>query len=377
MKLITFVGMGRYEPVIYRWKEHERETRFFAEALVEWFRPKTVCVVLTPEAQQSENWEKLNSLLEDRTAVREINIPSGKNEQELWEIFQKITEAVEDNDELVFDITHSFRSLPMLSLLAIAYLKQVKSVQIQHLLYAVYEAREGNVAPVFDLTPFAELLDWLTAVKMFIAAGNASEMAKMLITIHKEAWRARLPERPRHLEELAKALEGVSNSLLLSRVPLLSESVANLQKCVGTLEARAEIEKWAPALVPLMDQVSETYRPFARDDLRTQVELIEWYHQRGHIVQAVTLVREWVVSYHLQQQGKDWRDMHEREAMECMLNAEAIEDPLWSKVRDLRNDLAHCGFGRKEEQVLSVDSILCQTSKIVNEVRALAQNLPE
>ncbi len=377
MKLITFLGKGPYHLVTYRWGEREKETKFFAEALVDWLQPKTVCVMLTQGVRDDDSWRELESQPQRYPSeICPITIPDGKNEQELWIIFQQITaEAVEDEDELVFDITHGFRSIPVLGLLAVAYLKQVKHVRIRYLLYGAFEAvpREEKTKPVFDLTPFAELLDWLTAVKMFIATGNASEMAQKLKAIHKEAWKERLPEPPRHLKGLAEALEEVSNSLLLSRVPLLSESVASLQQRASISETRAEIERWAPPLVPLLDQISETYHPFARDDLRTQVKLIEWYYQHGHIVQAVTLAREWVISYNLQQQGKDWRDMRERKAMECMLNAEAIKDPLWSKVRDLRNDLAHCGFGRAEGQVLSVDSILCQTSKIIDEIRALAQ----
>lgn len=40
-----------------------------------------------------------------------------------------------------------------------------------------------------------------------------------------------------------------------------------------------------------MDQVSETYYPFAQDDLHTQAKLIDWYYENEHIVQAVTLAR--------------------------------------------------------------------------------------
>lgn len=372
MKLITFIGIGDYESVIYQWGEHTKETRFFAEALVEWFEPEMVCVILTPMAKQGDNWRNLKPLLENMTTIQEIDIPSGKNEQELWEIFQKITEAVADKDELVFDITHSFRSLPMLSLLAIAYLKQVKSVQIQHLLYGAYEAREGNVAPVFDLTPFAELLDWLTAVKMFIATGNANEMAGLLENIKRRARK----EAP-NLDKLATAMRVVSNSLLLSRVPILSKSVGTLQKRLDAVRTTGEVEQWAIPMTSLLNQMTETYHPFARDDLHTQAKLIDWYYEHGHIVQAATLAREWVISYNLQRQGKDWRDMRERKAMECMLNTEAIKDPLWSKVSYLRNDLAHCGFGRAEGQVLSVDSIRDQMRDIIDAIHEYLNGKPE
>jgi len=70
MKLITFVGTGCYEPILYRWGEREHSTRFFSDALVEWLQPKTTCVVLTEVARQHPNWQELEPLLRGRTEVR-------------------------------------------------------------------------------------------------------------------------------------------------------------------------------------------------------------------------------------------------------------------------------------------------------------------
>ena len=345
---------------------------------MEWLQPRTTCVMLTDTARQHQNWQELKPLLQERTEIREIRIPDGKSEQELWDIFQRIADVVELKDELAFDITHAFRSLPMLALLVIAYLKQIKEVQIRHLLYGAYEARENGVAPVFDLTPFAELLDWLTAAKMFITTGNASELAQLLEQIQNEAWRERLAQPPRHLKGLADALIEVSAHLLLSRVPLMAESVRKLQSRLEPQDgARAEISEWAPPLIPLLERITETYSPFANDDLRTQAKLIEWYYQHGHIVQAMTLAREWIISYQLAQQGKDWRDRKARDQMEGYLNVHVKQYPLWSEVSKLRNDLAHCGFGRAEGQVLGIKSIQQQSEQVVNEILKLSEDIDQ
>ena len=378
MKLFIFVGTGRYEPVTYRWSNREKHTKFFSEALVEWLQPQTTCVMLTDTARQHQNWQELKPLLQQRTEIREVHIPDGKSEQELWQIFQCLADAVEPKDELAFDITHAFRSLPLLTLLAMAYLKQVKEVQIRHLLYGAYEARENEIAPVFDLTPFAELLDWLTAAKMFITTGNASELAQLLEQIQNEAWREQLVDQsPRHLKGLAKALTEVSHHFLLSRVPRLAESVQKLQSRLESSDgARAEARVWVPPLIPLLEHITETYRPFADDDLRTQAKLIAWYKEHGHIIQAMTLAREWIISYRIHQQGKDWRcDRNARDRMEQYLNEHAKCDPLWSKVRDLRNDLAHCGFGRAKGEVLKPGSIRDTAHKVVEEILKMSEDI--
>jgi CRISPR-associated Csx2 family protein len=81
----------------------------------------------------------LSQRLQGHTQIVEVDIPDGKSEEELWEIFEAISKAVQEGDEIVFDITHGFRSLPMIAMLTIAYLKQVKGVKVQHVVYGVYE----------------------------------------------------------------------------------------------------------------------------------------------------------------------------------------------------------------------------------------------
>lgn len=41
-------------------------------------------------------------------------IPNGKNEEEMWEIFETLFDKIEEEDELYIDLTHRFRYIPML-----------------------------------------------------------------------------------------------------------------------------------------------------------------------------------------------------------------------------------------------------------------------
>lgn len=298
MKLITFLGKGPYHSVIYQWGEHEKETEFFAEALAEWLQPKEVCVMLTEGAQESGNWEKLESRLQKRRLeILKVPIPDGKDESELWQIFQRVADTVEIGDELVFDITHGFRSIPVLGLLAVAYLKQVKRVQIRYLLYGALEAvpREEARKPVFDLTPFAELLDWLTAVKMFIATGNASELADLLDEAQNNAHRRSLPEPPKALKPIARWLRSVSESLMVCQAPYVGSEIRELITKIE--QGEPEIHQWTQPLVPLLETVKQTYAPYIPNNLETHRALIGWYLERSHAMQAITLMREWLVSY--------------------------------------------------------------------------------
>jgi CRISPR-associated DxTHG motif protein len=374
MKLITFLGITSYDEIEYRWNDLSYKTKFVQEAFVHWLKPEATCVLLTEKAR-AENWGKLCDKLKRHTqTVEEIKIPDGKSEAELWEIFEAISEVVQEGDEIAFDITHGFRSLPMIAMLTIAYLKQVKGVKVQYVLYGAYEARDNQGAPVFDLTPFADLLEWLVAAKMFTATGDSSELGRLIQDVqdaahrNKEAYGDSLPLA---LKNFGAALKEVSNDLLLARVPNLPKSVINLIE--KQKRASAEVSDWTPPLTLLLDKIADAYEPFQDDSLPTQAALIRWYLDHNHIVQAMTLAREWVVSYHLHKEGKDWRDPHEREWMEQLLGEFLKLSPLWSKITGTRNDLAHCGFGRAEGQVLSATSIRQNAEEVVKQIERLAQ----
>ena len=373
MKLITTLGAGEYKPVTYRWNDHTYETSFIQEAFVHWLKPETTYVLLTEGARET-HWNNLCQRLQEHTQIVEVDIPDGKSEAELWEIFEAISEVVQEGDEIAFDITHSFRSLPMIALLTIAYLKQVKGVNVQYVLYGAYEARDNQGAPVFDLTPFADLLDWLAAAKMFTATGDSSELGRLIQDVqdaahrNKEAYGDSLPLA---LKNFGAALAEVSDDLLLARVSNLPKSVRKLAERQSA--ANTEVPQWAQPLTLLLDKIADAYEPFQDDSLPTQATLIRWYLDHNHIVQAMTLAREWVVSYHLHKEGKDWRDPHEREWMEQLLGEFLKLSPLWSKITGTRNDLAHCGFGRAEGQVLSAASIRQNAEEVVKQVERLAR----
>jgi CRISPR-associated DxTHG motif protein len=372
MKLIAFLGTGEYKCATYRWNDQTYKTKFVQEAFVHWLKPEATCVLLTEKAR-ARHWNDLSQRLQGHTQIVEVDIPDGKSEAELWRIFEKISDAVCEGDQIAFDITHSFRSLPMIALLTIAYLKQVKGVKVQHVVYGVYE-KGKHEAPILDLTPFANLLDWLAAAKMFTATGDSSELGRLIQDVqdaahrNKEAYGDSLPLA---LKNFGAALKEVSNDLLLARVPNLPKSVSNLIE--KQKRASAEVSDWTPPLTLLLDKIADAYEPFQDDSLPTQAKLIRWYLDHNHIVQAMTLAREWVVSYYAQQKSLSRNDA-ENELNQRANNQENDElVQLWSSIRNIRNDLAHCGFGREEGQVLSATSIRQNAEEVVKQIERLAQ----
>ncbi|MGV2481964.1 UNVERIFIED_CONTAM: hypothetical protein IGO34_34780, partial [Salmonella enterica subsp. enterica serovar Weltevreden] len=74
----------------------------------------------------------------------------------------------------------------------------------------------------------------------------------------------------------------------------------------------------------ILEQTAERYAGFDLDNLETERDLIVWYHKHGHWVQALTLMREWMVSLLCVEYG--WDRIDERDKAEKSLNV-AIHSP--------------------------------------------------
>ena len=99
-----------------------------------------------------------------------------------------------------------------------------------------------------------------------------------------------------------------------------------------------------------------TPRNNPEQSIKKQYEQIKWCVDNQHYLQAITLTREWLVSWEYLQwrpeTGDNWLRWRNRQPVEKAFNDEnsAAPDPdeeawdLWDACKDIRNDLAHCGM---------------------------------
>ena len=395
MKAFTFLGTGQLHESIYTFEGKEScSTQFFAEAIVEFFELESLYIFVTDSAKNkpvSEEIETprlafLKARLDGRIAVVPVKIPEGADEKELWEIFNIVVDHIQDNDRVLFDITHGFRSLPFLTFLALAYVRNVKSgVEIERVIYGAYEAveRSNPRKPVFDLTPFVGLLDWLGAVTMFQRTGDARPIAELLSNTQKQLQKMEIPTTG--LSKASGALENLSGALMTNRTLEAQKSAADLSGILATVTKSAVATPVQP-FYTLMEQIQAAYEPLGlqnptnpddRESLRKQHKQIQWYAKNQQYLQAVTLTREWLISWTCVQLGLDWLRGHDRKKAEDKLNlwvnTELADNPfaslggtslperelylqLWEQVRDLRNELAHCGMPTQNLRNRSIKS---------------------
>lgn len=113
----------------------------------------------------------------------------GVNEQELknnYAILAKLEEYLDEKYrfEVAFDITHSFRSLPIYNLVILNYLKNITryEMEIKHIYYGSLEAKceLQEKAPVVDLRELAYVMDLTNAVAEFKDTGNAISLIGLI-----------------------------------------------------------------------------------------------------------------------------------------------------------------------------------------------------
>ena len=273
------------------------------------------------------------------------------------------------------------------------------------MVYGAYEAveRDNPHKPVFDLTPFIGLLDWIGAVSVFQQTGNAQSIANLVEDAQNLPYKLGLSDNlPTHLKNMASRLSDLSDALLTNRI--LAAQAAAAELIIQLDGAKQEVADWAQPFNVLLDQVQRTYQPLAlqnpedltnrRESLIGQHEQIRWYIQNQQYLQAITLAREWLISWGCYQLNKDWISDSERNEVERTMGAwqlakrekrdlpdlpisdvehgaKSIE--LFNDLHDLRNDLAHCGMRpdprRANRAITQVKNIVETLNEFIRDIQ--------
>ncbi len=403
MKAITFLGATTaYETAYLLDDGREHTAPFFGVALARFVPDLSMRVFVTEQAKE-KHLAHFVELVDDYVAdVQPVDIPTGRNDEELWTIFQQVVDAVEPAESVIFDITHGFRSLPFLSFLSAAYLRTVKTIRLEAVYYGNFDARDQSVSPprtpVIDLTRFVDLLDWMVGADRFVRFGDARDLAELLRTQHE-----RIKPDPRTADKVTMAtwnqspakrtaskLTTVSRAL---RVVRPAEAMDASHAIYTQLpDAMRSIEALARPFAPLSHHVAASFAPIALDRaeqarnpvraLETERALVAWYLERNQVFQAVALAREWLVSWVMAQLGlaPEILDRDARHRVERAIGIELqrlqnkpVDDTetgdlpdldavpkiteavqLYSQLGDLRNDLMHAG---KRKATLSAEVV--------------------
>ncbi len=411
MKLFTFLGTGQYDETEYTWQRQSVIARYAPAASCRFVQADEAVVFATPEATQAHGQALQDALGLPAHAVRFVPVPKGENEVELWPVFGKLAENVAAGEELVFDVTHGLRSFPLVGLLAAAFLRVGFGIELKAVFYGAFDVRDRSVTPhrtpMFDLTPMLTLLEWAAASDRFNRTGDARYFASLLgqeqkrLALQAQGEPQEL-EQIGHIGRLSGALTNISQALALIRPYQVMQQVEDLP---GQAQAALPVLTQTGAALPfqmLLDSTLQAYMPLAladppadtRQDLLTQRALIGWYAEREHWMQAVSLAREWLVSWVMFQLGmKSLTRFSDRQRIEGVVNSEAAEfvrakeeglpfQPvflrslpqtdavlgLWKDLTRTRNDIDHAGMRENPEMP---ENLIKSIGKCIERLSAL------
>ncbi|AFV75886.1 CRISPR-associated protein DxTHG motif-containing protein [Thermus oshimai JL-2] len=357
-QILSFLGASPYDEAEYELDGKTYLTPYTQEALARHYKDHTVLVAMTEEAR-SKHADGLRARGVNYTP---IPIPSGSVEEELWAIFEAITEHVPEGAEVVVDISHSFRSQPVLALAALRFLEAAKDVKVSRILYASYDQRAKR-GRFLDLTLFLTLMRWSEATSELVRYGFTRNLATLLKEIQDDAWRGgKQGPKPQRLKTLGQVLEELGLALEFLRVPETLELARKLLEESKRVEE--ESQAWLPAqpIRALLEKLRQRYEPlaveeaFSPDGLKAQAHMVDLLLEIGSYHQAAVLIRELMVTKVCLDQGLHPLDKDGRDKAEGYLNQwlkEGHDETLrqwgntWKALSDLRNDLAHAGMRRQ------------------------------
>jgi CRISPR-associated DxTHG motif protein len=295
MKLLTFLGVGKYDETIYEWRGSARLARYSPVATASMLDATSLTVFLTEDAQE-QVYPAFKKDLPAGMTVNEVPVALGQNQAELWSIFTAVCEAVSPGETVSFDITHGLRSFPLLGLLVAAFLRASRDVTIQHVLYGAYDVRDKSAmptrTPIFDMTPMLSLLDWANATSRFTKTGDARDLAGLL----KNASAGN-----QVVTNAAGLVQDVSLAAFLCQPLTLGPKSTSLIQTLS--EAEPAITQQVPPYGFLNKRIADDFGAFesnhavdVRQTLQAQLRLIHWYHSNSQLIQAMTLIREWLIN---------------------------------------------------------------------------------
>ena len=373
---LSFLGLGNYEKCVYTFeKEKSKNVKFVQNAIVEICKDKfdKKFVLCTPSAKNTHYNSLVNEIGHSFEAV---NISEDMSEKGIWEIFQQIYDILNENDEVVFDITHSFRFMPMLGITLLQMAKFLKNIKVKKVFYGAYEPNKFKNGitefPLVDLTSFSMLQDWILAGYTLVNTGRAEEIEKLakndLIPILKES-------KGKNIEaaNLRKIADKIQDMTVNFRTNRGNEIIAALE--MKNINETVKKVKESSLLKPFKLLIENIYSDTKKFKYRNEENIIyniQWCIDKDLIQQGMTMLQEGITTLILKEIGESdkYKDINVRGEISKILqklnnpkkeeNIEKIKSELEKKILNvkkinelskifadisgIRNDINHAGF---------------------------------
>lgn len=351
--LISFLGKkpkGYYETEYLLQGYRPFKTKFIGMGLTELLKPKKLLIIGTSGSmwdtffehfgnederllkliEQASNNQVSEDLLQEMTPELEkrfgckvccIVIEYAKNNTEQINLLHRLANELTENESILFDVTHGFRHLPMLYLVAARFLKSTKNIQTEHIYYGAFEMKQGNQtpAPVVELNGLLSMLDWVDALSAYKQSNDYAALGNLL-------------------DEDNKAL--LQKAAFFENINQIHNAISPL----GSFRHNLENEKIDNSFMPLVaEDLSKDTQWIKESRLdKYQLRLAERNLKNGDYLQACIRIQEAWISKMVYKEKGDMKDYKKREsAKENFLKENNDDKQQFNDLSTLRNAMAH------------------------------------
>lgn len=315
---LSFLGTGSYTECIYG-REGERQcgsVEFVQTALslicCSHFKDKDKALIFLTEGAKEKNWNKLKLEMEKKNPgfqLEPVMIPDGHSEAEIWDIFETVYKQLHSGDHVVLDVTHAFRSLPMLGIVMMNYSKFLKDITVKRIYYGAFDALGSTATveslpinqrhvPILDLSAFDKLQHWSAGADSFVSSGDPTKITELLREwAHpKLAGSGGSDPIARIARDLARDLDRVYQQLSTVRGNKILEGKAFVNAYASAAKL-SRMHNPIPALSPLLARLMEKLRGFEKGNIGNGVLATRLCLDFGLIQQGITLLQEHIITW--------------------------------------------------------------------------------
>lgn len=321
---VSFLGTNNYLNTHYKlYGEVSKPVRFIQDALIdfickEWTENDLILIFCTggengseklnwfdnghTRFNESENLERvgLQTIINNKNLNAQVSnkiIPEGFSEDEIWNIFDIVYKQLEENDEIYFDVTHAFRSIPMFSTVLFNYAHFMKNTHVKSVLYGAFEKLgpaykvkemdlEKRVAPVIDLSNMIKLQEYSEMASSLITFGRVNRISDVL----KDG-----NDSDSIIKQICEAIENFDNYIVANRMSEIKKG-----KIICTIKNNVKAIRKTDLPIPIKNvirRLGEDLKEFVCGDSNQNIEAaINWAVRYKMLPQAYTMGQEYIIS---------------------------------------------------------------------------------
>ena len=306
---LSFLGLGSYDPItkkhdykpaIYKIdrKEPSDRTKFVqvAEAQILQETGFDIFIVVATQASHDLHRADLEEALRERGVqnIEWIIIEETMTAEGQWKWFEEILRRIEIGDELTVDLTHGYRSTPIIFSTAVNFLQKSRKVTLRAAYYGVFEKRDENdITPIVDMKDFFVINEWAEAVSRLVEDADMRKLAAVASDLpYFQSGGLNDPDLVKALNELTTAIRNVEVNAVATKAKRALELV-EIRRRKTTETGRA-----------LLDLVVDKFACIAADEptaynedfFRLQLEIVHILLEHKLFMQAYAVMRELIGS---------------------------------------------------------------------------------